>query len=118
MKTLSEIKKRIDLRKFKLKEAVNDIIRQLKEIGAMKIVIFGSFISDRIHPGSDLDILVIMPNSKKGKDWLKQVYSDIERKVTCDFFVFNEDEYENSKKNNFLLKEIALKGRVVYEKRT
>lgn len=117
MKSLGEIKKRVTLRKIKLEGAVDDIIKQLKQMGAIKIVLFGSFVSDRIGPGSDLDILVIMPNSKEGKDWLRQIYSGIERKVACDFFVFNEKQYRASKEQNFLLREIAQRGKVIYEKR-
>lgn len=117
MKTLSEIKKRTALRKIKLQEALSVIIQQLKQMGAIKIVLFGSLVSDKVSLGSDLDILVIMPKSQPGKYWLKKIYTEIARKVACDFFVFNEDEYKAEKAKNFFLKGINKKGKVVYEKR-
>ncbi|MEW5693550.1 MAG: nucleotidyltransferase domain-containing protein [Candidatus Hydrogenedentota bacterium] len=117
MKTLSEIIKRIDLRRERLKDYLADIVQQLKKMGAIKIVLFGSFISGKITPASDLDILVIMPDSKNGKQWLKQVYREIKRDVACDIFVFNSKEYEETKDKNFFLKQITKKGKVLYEKR-
>jgi predicted nucleotidyltransferase len=118
MKSLKEIFQRIELRKKRLKQGLEKIINQLKEIGALKIIVFGSFVKDQIGPSSDLDILVIMPTIKSGRDWLREIYQRIERYVASDIIVFNLREYEDSKNENFLLKEIERRGKVLYEKRT
>lgn len=117
MTTLNGIIKRIELRRAKLKEGLEDVVQQLETMGAVKIVLFGSLISDKISPASDIDILAIMPASKSGKDWLTDVYTEIKRNVASDIFVFNTKEYEENKESNFFLKEIAQKGKVIYEKR-
>lgn len=117
MRSLREVAKRIESRKAKLKEELESIVQQLKAMGVIKVALFGSFISGKISPRSDIDILAIMPDSKSGKDWLKAVYTQIKRKVSSDIFVFNIKEYEEEKESNFFLKEITRKGKVIYEKR-
>jgi predicted nucleotidyltransferase len=116
MKTLWEIEKRVENRKKALSSALPCIVDQLRQMGAIKIILFGSFLSDRIGPSSDLDIFLIMPDGKSGKEWLGEVYSRIDRKVACDFFVFNESEFERDKEISSLIREVLKKGRIVYEK--
>lgn len=116
MRTLEEIAERIELRKKKLEEGLRKIVKQLKELGAIKIVLFGSFASQNISPSTDLDILVVMPKTKSGKDWLREIYQKLERYVASDIIVFNLKEYEESKEENFLLREIEKRGRIIYEK--
>jgi predicted nucleotidyltransferase len=117
MKSLKEIYQRIELRKRKLEQELDEIVEQLRDLGALKIVLFGSFVSGRITLFSDLDIFVVMPAIKSGKEWLRQIYQDLNRRVSCDILVFNEEEYKKAKDKSFLLRKIDEKGRIIYEKR-
>lgn len=117
MRTLEGISQRLELRREKLGRALSEIVRQLKEMGAIKVILFGSFASQKISFYSDLDIFVIMPDIKSGKEWLKEIYQRLERYVASDIIVFNLKEFEESKDKNFLLEEIERKGRVIYEER-
>jgi predicted nucleotidyltransferase len=118
MKRLSDIRKRIEQREQKLKNSVEDIVQQLKEIGAIKIILFGSLSSNKINPASDLDIFVVMPNTKSGRQWLSQIYSTLNRRVSTDIITFNLKEYQEEKGRNRFLKEITKKGKVIYEKKS
>lgn len=45
-----------------------NILEELKKLGALKIILFGSLIHGDVDVNSDLDLLVIMPNTKSGKE--------------------------------------------------
>ncbi|MCS7202697.1 MAG: nucleotidyltransferase domain-containing protein [Dictyoglomus sp.] len=45
-----------------------NILEELKKLGALKIILFGSLVHGDVDVNSDLDLLVIMPNTKSGKE--------------------------------------------------
>jgi len=65
--------------------------------------------------GSDLDLLVLMPSTKTGKEWLKEVYRRVERDVATDILVYNEREFRENLPVSHFLQGVA-GGRVLYEK--
>ena len=97
-------------------KTLNSLIVQLKDIGAIKIYLFESYVRDEIDVNSDLDIFVIMPSNKNGKEWLNFIYSTIKRDVSSDIIVFNDNEFKNQLSSNSFLKNIIDSGRLVYEK--
>ncbi|MEM7816719.1 MAG: nucleotidyltransferase domain-containing protein [Candidatus Aenigmatarchaeota archaeon] len=117
MKTLADIENRIKLRKEKAKTELKNIVEQLKELGALKIIVFGSYISNRFSSSSDLDILVIMPDYKSSKEWIDTIYTKVERKISVDFFIFIKTDYQKNQNKNFFLKNILNKGKIIYEKK-
>lgn len=116
MERLKEISEKISNRKIKLSKSLDSLILQLKDFGAIKIYIFGSFIRDEIDVNSDLDLLVIMPSNKTGKEWINLIYSNIKRDISSDIIVFNENEFKNQIPSNSFLENIINSGRLVYEK--
>ena len=101
-------------RKLLLRE-LNDIMSQLRGSGAKKVVLFGSLVSGNVWSGSDIDLLVVMPSSKSGKMWRKEL--KIDRNVALDLLVFSEEELEEELKINRLVKKIMEEGVVLYEER-
>ena len=116
MQRLKEISDKISNRKIKLRKSLNSLLKQLKDFGAIKIFLFGSYIRDEIDVNSDLDIFVIMPSNKTGKEWLNFIYSNIKRDISSDIIVFNDNEFKNQLSSNSFLKNIINSGRLVYEK--
>ncbi|MHA2369933.1 MAG: nucleotidyltransferase domain-containing protein [Candidatus Hodarchaeales archaeon] len=80
-------------RKIKLQASLDSIVAQLKPLGAVKIILFGSFAKDIVDINSDLDLLVIMPPTRTGKEWLALIYDNIERRVASDILAFNQNEF-------------------------
>jgi predicted nucleotidyltransferase len=113
---LAEIRQRIELRRKRLEEGLEAVIPQLAELGAQKIVLFGSLAAGTVDSDSDLDLLVIMPATLTGKEWGDRIYSEVDRRVETDFIVFNVDEYRSALPDNTFLREISSTGRVVYER--
>lgn len=116
MKSFKDLVKKQREREEKLREALFNILNKLKELGALKIILFGSFAQDNIDVNSDLDLLVIMPNTKTSKEWSSIIYETIERKVAVDFIVFNERDFNEEIKFNIFLNNIIREGKVIYEK--
>lgn len=116
MKSLKSIYQRLEQRRERLEKGLKEIVRQLKGMGALKIILFGSLALNRVSLCSDLDILAIMPNIKSGKEWLREIYQKLERYVASDIIVFNLKEYKENRDKNLFLKEIEKRGKVIYEK--
>ncbi len=104
-------------RREKLEKNLRMIVPQLKKFGALKIILFGSFASGDITLRSDLDLVTVMPASKTGRVWLKDIYEEMKRDVSCDILVFNSEEFEDLKDKRVILREAIKKGKVIYEKR-
>ena len=116
MLRLKEISEKIENRKKKLRKNLDILINQLKSYGAIKIFLFGSFAQEKIDVNSDLDLFVIMPSNKTGKEWINFIYNSIERVVSSDIIVFNIDEFNNQLSSNSFIKNIINSGRLLYEK--
>jgi predicted nucleotidyltransferase len=115
MSKVQEIIKKKNDRKNRLLSSLDLIVDQLKKIGALKIILFGSLMRDEIDINSDLDLFVLMPSTKTGKEWFNIIYDQIERKVASDIIVYNENEFNEELPWNSLLTNIS-KGKVIYEK--
>jgi predicted nucleotidyltransferase len=100
MKTITELKKRIELRKKKLNAATDHIVKQLKKMGALRIILFGSSVTGDIGETSDLDIIVVMPASKSGWEWVNEIYTKIDRKISADIIAYTPDEFERMKQES------------------
>jgi predicted nucleotidyltransferase len=115
MSRLAEIMERKKGRKAMLQVSLEAIVKQLKGLGAIKIIVFGSFAEDRVDVDSDLDLFVVMPSSRTGKEWMDIVYSSIDRKVASDIVIYNEEEFRDMLPVSHFLQGVV-KGAVVYEK--
>lgn len=116
MNLLDFIKKEKLKRKKLLEKNLKKIISQLKKIGALKIYLFGSFSRGDIDIYSDIDLFIVMPEDKSGKEWLDIVYESIEKDVAVDFIVFNKKEFEYEKDFNPLIINILENGKLIYSK--
>jgi predicted nucleotidyltransferase len=113
--TIKEILRKKDERKARLEAALESIVGQLKNLGALKIVVFGSFAKGDVDVNSDLDLFVLMPSSRTGKEWMNLIYENIDMKIGSDIIVFNEEEFNQKLASSSFLREISM-GKVVYEK--
>lgn len=115
MPKISRMLQKIEQRRKKLDQSLNSIVQSLKEMGAQKIILFGSFANGDVDVNSDLDLFVLMPSTKTGKEWTDIIYDGVEKKVASHIIAFNQDEFWNELPVSSFLKNI-LKGKVLYEK--
>jgi len=91
------------------------IVEQLKDLGATKIILFGSLARGDVDVNSDVDLFVLMPSSRTGKEWMNFIYERVERKVASKIVVFNQEEFEGKASTSSFLRNV-LNGRIIYEK--
>jgi predicted nucleotidyltransferase len=115
MSRLKQILVRKEKRKARLLASLDSIVSELRRLGALKIILFGSLIEDNVDVGSDLDLFVLMPATRTGKEWMDLIYETVTREVAADIIVFNEREIREQLPTSSFLQNI-LKGRVMYEK--
>ncbi|MFO7797432.1 MAG: nucleotidyltransferase family protein [Promethearchaeati archaeon] len=115
MSRVQEIIKRRRKRKRRLEAALESIKSQLINFGALKIILFGSLNNGTIDSYSDLDLLVVMPSYKSGKEWMDFIYTNINRDIASDILVYNEKEFNRNLVSNSFLIEINNTGKVIYE---
>jgi len=103
-------------RKKILETALDSIRQQLIRLGAIRIMLFGSLNEDTVDMYSDLDLFVIMPSNKTGKQWMDFIYEKIEREVASDIIVYNEQEFKDNLAGNSFVDEITNTGTIIYDK--
>lgn len=117
MVKVSEILRRKAERKARLEKCLDFIVVQLKNMGALRVILFGSLLRGNVDLNSDLDLFVIMPSTKTGKEWMKEIYQKVERKVSSNIIVYNREEFEEKLPSSSFLQNV-IKGKVIYEKAT
>lgn len=112
---LEKILKMKQAREKKLRNALSSITDQLKDRGAVKIILFGSLARGDVDIHTDLDIIVVMPPTKSGKEWSGSIYENLTRGVASDIFVYNTEEFEQHLKTSDFLRHAVDTGKVIHE---
>jgi len=115
MKTLQSILQRKEERRKALEDNLPRVIEQLKALGALRVILFGSLVRGETGPRSDLDILAIMPSSLSSHDWMQKVYAEVERGIACDILTYTETDLQEMLPTSRFLRRALKEGRVVYE---
>ena len=116
MRKLADIRSEKARRHKKLMNSVELIRSRLIELGAEKIVLFGSLARNEIDVASDLDLLVVMPPGRSGKEWMGLIYEQVDRRLASDIIAYNRDEWEQELPVSRFLKNALASGRIIYEK--
>jgi len=116
MVDIASIKKSQLERKEQLQDALEHLVDQLKEIEVLKVILFGSLNEDNIDINSDIDLLILMPNSRPTKEWTNLIYENIERNIASDLVIYNLNDFEEMLPTSSFLQHIVETGKIVYEK--
>jgi len=116
--TLQDIKDRKEKRRQLLQSELERISEQLEVMGALKIIVFGSYAEGHVRSTSDLDIIAIMPSTMSGKKWMLKIYDEIDRNVDCDILAYTQEELEKLMPISRFVRHALDTGRIVYETRS
>lgn len=116
MSKLKEILQRRKEREEKLESALVSITRQLRDLGALKVILFGSLAEEDVDVFSDLDLLVIMPTGRSGREWMRFVYENIDLGIASDIIIYNQKELQENLGKSSFLRGVLDSGKTVYEK--
>ncbi len=59
MRTLKNLQERKEKRRKALEQNLPRAVEQLKSLGALRVILFGSLVRGNVGPGSDLDIIAV-----------------------------------------------------------
>jgi len=113
MSTIETIDKRTRIPK----EAIFEVVEQIKQkFAPQKIILFGSYAKGTPRPESDVDLLVVMPSSKKSADQALEILTNIDFHFGLDLIVKSKEELdERIRLGDFFLQEAIQNGIVLYE---
>ena len=113
--TLEDIKARKEARRCALQHSLERITGQLRDMGALKVIVFGSFASGNVTSHSDLDLIAVMPSTHSGREWRGRIYEEVDRDVDCDILAYTREELEMMLPISSFLRSALSSGRTVYE---
>jgi predicted nucleotidyltransferase len=100
--------------KREIQKIVNQIVKNYKP---EEIILFGSFAYGKPKENSDVDLVVIKKTRKKFIKRLFEVCKYIDSWLGTDILVYTPKEWKEAlEEENYFIKEIAKKGKVVYAK--
>ena len=102
-------------RRHKLETVLEYISNQLQDMGAIKLILFGSLASGNVTLGSDIDLIVVFDGNDSHKSLMYKVYRNIDSPEGIDILAYNKDAFERIKTRPFF-KHIVSTGKVIYER--
>ena len=90
--------------------------RIAREFHPERIILFGSSAVEAATEDSDVDLLVVMPTEGSGLRKAAEIMNKISPRIPVDLIVRDPDDVRKRlAANDFFLREIFEKGRVLYE---
>jgi predicted nucleotidyltransferase len=97
-----------------IKKIVDQIVRNYKP---ERIILFGSFACGKIKENSNVDLAVIKKTKERFTTRLLKVAGMIKSSLGTDILVYTPKEWNEAlKEENYFIKEITQKGKIVYAK--
>jgi len=99
-------------------EEINEFVNKIaKRFKPEKIILFGSYGYGSPKKNSDVDLLIIIDSKKRPVDLAIQIRSEIPAPFPVDLLVRTPEQIEERlSMDDFFIKEIVTRGKVVYEK--
>jgi len=113
--TLAEWREKRENRRRALEGALAAVVAQLRDLGARKVILFGSLARGEVGAQSDLDLIAILPSTHSGHEWMRRIYAEVDRKVACDILAYTEAEFQEVLAYSRFLRYAVREGKVVYE---
>lgn len=100
-----------------LKKELDRLVKALRQLGARRIILFGSMARGRLDLFTDIDLLVILDTTLAFVERSVWVYRQVVPRVAADIMVYTPSEFQELRDRPFIAQ--ALKeGVVLYEEGT
>lgn len=97
-----------------IQQELEKVKLHLINMEVIRIIVFGSYANGNITNTGDLDVIAVMPSTKSGREWMREIYDKIDREVERDIIAYTEKELENTKPISRFLRHALQMGNVVY----
>ncbi|MFX0202210.1 MAG: nucleotidyltransferase domain-containing protein [Candidatus Hodarchaeota archaeon] len=97
-----------------IEKFVNEIVHKFDPL---RVILFGSYASDKTSPDSDVDLLVIMDFKGRSQLQALKIRKEIQRSFPLDLIVRKPSEInQRLAEGDFFLKEVLKDGKILYER--
>ena len=107
----------IDKRKRIPQKAIDQVVKQIVEkFKPQKIILFGSYARGNPRPESDVDMLVVMKNSRKKNNQSLEIRRHLGVMFGLDLVVYTSKRLkERADMGDWFVRDILKEGKVLYE---
>ena len=103
-----------ETRRAELEQELDQVVGQLRALGARKVILFGSLARGQVRRGSDLDLLALFDDKRGFKERMRYVYAHLESNEDVDVLAYSFEEFERLKHRSFF-RHVLREGRILYE---
>ena len=97
----------------RLEAEIERLLEQLKELGAVQVILFGSLARGQISLFSDIDLLALFDGERSARDLTRWVYQNIESSEAVDILAYSRRAFEEMRDRPFFQK-ILREGKVLH----
>ena len=101
--------------RLRLETEISRLVEQMKNLGATKVVLFGSLARGQISLFSDIDLLVIFEDDRSPRELTRWVYQNVDTGEAVDIIAHNPRSLEAMRDRPFI-KHILKEGKLIYER--
>jgi predicted nucleotidyltransferase len=97
----------------RLEDETRRLVEQLKAMGAVQVILFGSLARERISLFSDIDLLVLFDREQSAHELTRWVYQNIQAGEAVDILAYDRQAFQQVRDRPFFRK-ILSEGKVLH----
>ncbi len=101
----------------RLEAETQRLVEQLKALGAVQVILFGSLAREHISLFSDIDLLVLFDREQSARELTRWVYQNIQASEAVDILAYNWQAFQRMRDRPFF-RQILREGKVLYGAKT
>jgi len=98
-----------------LKQELSRVVSELINLGAIKIIQFGSSVREELSLTSDIDLIVIIKTDQNFVERSAEIYKKVKPK-DVDLLIYTPIEFNRMKEESFFIQHVLKEGKVIYER--
>ena len=100
---------------LQLREELNRIKSKLINMGAHKIILFGSAAREELGLMGDIDLIVIIESNKDFLERLAYFYQEIQP-IDADLLIYTPLEFIRMVEENLFIQHVLKQGKIIFER--
>jgi predicted nucleotidyltransferase len=101
--------------RLRLETEISRLVEQMKNLGATKLILFGSLAREQISLFSDIDMLVIFESERSPRELTRWAYQNVETGEALDIIAHTPKSLEAMRDRPFI-KHILKEGKLIHER--
>ena len=102
---------------IQLQKELNRIKSKLIQMGAHKIILFGSTVREELGLISDIDLIVVIDSNKDFIERLSYYYQIIQP-IDADLLIYTPQEFTRMMEENLFIQHVLKQGKIIFERFT